>query len=417
MENKIKIVPKISIKPKEAKEPKEPKEAKEAKEAKDSDSNSNSDMSNSGLAPSTDMPKSADMTQLIKNFYAKALHLFHEEYPDGLVDGSITWLSKSDVAKIYIHLISPENESDEVHTQKIDGLLEDICKKDYTYEVELTTGYIPDNEVLELNDDEEPEIAGRSYFGITIWPSSTLFQSTSAKKIKPVIQNKSQLNTSQMEEIQIGLSFFNNLVKGNSSKLITREEDLDPLQKQMLSINNKFRDHVRRKFTEVFVNVLGNVSSTDRELDYKIYPSLIERELVLYCTKRCNLRTADWSNTVFLQCYLHKALSIRDNLDPNSYIQNKNLMNRLINKELSPLDIVVAPPHEIFPEQWVEIQQERLRLAEASSKQSMAGTTTLFKCHKCKGTICRYHEQQTRSCDEAMTTFITCMNCGNRWKE
>ena len=356
--------------------------------------------------------------EMVKNFYSKLIYLFSEEYPNGQVDGSITQLPvDSDFAKIYIHLISPEGESDELHTQKIDNLLEDVCKNDYTYEVELTNGYLPDNEVIEIKDDDETELNdGRSYFGIRVWPSSSLLSSFSfyVKKIKPIIQNKLQLNTMQIGEIQKGLAFFHAI--GDNYKYVTEESVLNQLEKQMLTLNNKYRDHVRSKLAEIFKNNVAGTEET-KKLDVKIYPILIERELVLYCIKKCNLRTADWSNPVFQQFYLHKALSIRDNLDPNSYVQNKQLLNKLINMDLGPRDLVIAQPHELFPERWVEIQEERLRLAEASSKQSMAGTTTLFKCHKCKGTICRYHEQQTRSCDEAMTTFVTCMNCGNRWKE
>src|SRR5579871_2606311 len=137
--------------------------------------------------------------EMVKNFYSKLIYLFSEEYPNGQVDGSITQLPvDSDFAKIYIHLISPEGESDELHTQKIDNLLEDVCKNDYTYEVELTNGYLPDNEVIEIKDDDETELNdGRSYFGIRVWPSSSLLSSFSfyVKKIKPIIQNKLQLNT------------------------------------------------------------------------------------------------------------------------------------------------------------------------------------------------------------------------------
>jgi DNA-directed RNA polymerase subunit M/transcription elongation factor TFIIS len=40
----------------------------------------------------------------------------------------------------------------------------------------------------------------------------------------------------------------------------------------------------------------------------------------------------------------------------------------------------------------------------------------LFKCGKCKSVKTTYYQMQTRSADEPMTTYVTCKNCGNRWK-
>ncbi|KAH7915766.1 transcription factor S-II, central domain-containing protein [Hygrophoropsis aurantiaca] len=39
-----------------------------------------------------------------------------------------------------------------------------------------------------------------------------------------------------------------------------------------------------------------------------------------------------------------------------------------------------------------------------------------FQCGRCKQRKCRYRQAQTRSADEPMTTFVTCVNCGNKWK-
>jgi transcription elongation factor S-II len=39
-----------------------------------------------------------------------------------------------------------------------------------------------------------------------------------------------------------------------------------------------------------------------------------------------------------------------------------------------------------------------------------------FKCGKCKSKKTDYYQMQTRSADEPMTTYVTCMACGNRWK-
>ena len=43
-------------------------------------------------------------------------------------------------------------------------------------------------------------------------------------------------------------------------------------------------------------------------------------------------------------------------------------------------------------------------------------TTDQFQCGKCRQRKTQYYQMQTRSADEPMTTFVTCVNCGNRWK-
>lgn len=45
-----------------------------------------------------------------------------------------------------------------------------------------------------------------------------------------------------------------------------------------------------------------------------------------------------------------------------------------------------------------------------------AAETDQFKCGRCNLRKCKYYQMQTRSADEPMTTFVTCVNCGNRWR-
>ena len=42
--------------------------------------------------------------------------------------------------------------------------------------------------------------------------------------------------------------------------------------------------------------------------------------------------------------------------------------------------------------------------------------TDIYKCGRCKKRECTFYQLQTRSADEPMTTFVTCLNCGTRWK-
>eukprot|EP00746_Dinoflagellata_sp_MGD_P066169 gnl/MRDRNA2_/MRDRNA2_27456_c0_seq1.p1 gnl/MRDRNA2_/MRDRNA2_27456_c0~~gnl/MRDRNA2_/MRDRNA2_27456_c0_seq1.p1 ORF type:complete len:352 (+),score=87.07 gnl/MRDRNA2_/MRDRNA2_27456_c0_seq1:66-1121(+) len=49
-------------------------------------------------------------------------------------------------------------------------------------------------------------------------------------------------------------------------------------------------------------------------------------------------------------------------------------------------------------------------------KNGAARISGMFTCGKCKGTKTTYFQMQTRSSDEPMTTFVTCITCNNRWK-
>ena len=54
---------------------------------------------------------------------------------------------------------------------------------------------------------------------------------------------------------------------------------------------------------------------------------------------------------------------------------------------------------------------------ELKYKLKPEAMTDQFKCGKCYNRSCSYYEVQTRSADEPMTQFITCLVCKNRWKQ
>jgi transcription elongation factor S-II len=43
-------------------------------------------------------------------------------------------------------------------------------------------------------------------------------------------------------------------------------------------------------------------------------------------------------------------------------------------------------------------------------------TDGIFQCRKCGSKKTTYYSLQTRSADEPMTNFITCVHCKHRWK-
>lgn len=61
-----------------------------------------------------------------------------------------------------------------------------------------------------------------------------------------------------------------------------------------------------------------------------------------------------------------------------------------------------------------ECAKESIREAQVAKNQGTE--TALFKCAKCGKRKTTYTQLQTRSADEPMTTFVLCLECGNRWK-
>ena len=123
-----------------------------------------------------------------------------------------------------------------------------------------------------------------------------------------------------------------------------------------------------------------------------------------------------WSDKRFVQIYKNKARSVLANLNPDSYIHNTRLLKRLQEGEFKPHDVAFMAPEHLYPEQWNEIMDMRLKKEENMMDGKQVTKTDLFKCGRCKKNECTYYELQTRSADEPTTIFITCLNCGNRWR-
>lgn len=78
---------------------------------------------------------------------------------------------------------------------------------------------------------------------------------------------------------------------------------------------------------------------------------------------------------------------------------------------------------EMKPEEMASHERQRQNkqikdkaLFECERGKQAEATTNSFKCGRCGKRKCTYYQLQTRSADEPMTTFVTCVNCNKRWK-
>ena len=98
---------------------------------------------------------------------------------------------------------------------------------------------------------------------------------------------------------------------------------------------------------------------------------------------------------------------------------NPGLRRAVLHGEWDPADLVTAKPEALASDarraQNAAIREAALFEAERGQNLKKA-TTDQFQCGKCRQRKCTYFQMQTRSADEPMTTFVTCVACGNRWK-
>ena len=68
------------------------------------------------------------------------------------------------------------------------------------------------------------------------------------------------------------------------------------------------------------------------------------------------------------------------------------------------------------PDIWLNILQTSLEKDKAKYSHTVTANIEMF-CRSCKKkSKCDYYQVQTRSADEPMTTFVTCLECDTKWK-
>jgi DNA-directed RNA polymerase subunit M/transcription elongation factor TFIIS len=143
--------------------------------------------------------------------------------------------------------------------------------------------------------------------------------------------------------------------------------------------------------------------------------TLIESYIYEYSVGEANNKkvSINWTNCYFVQIYVDKLRSVFLNIQNNPDYKDK-LLNTT---DADEIKIAIYMTHqEINPNRWKPLIDKKVAKDKCMYETKMEASTDTFVCRKCKTNRCSYYEIQTRSADEPMTTFVTCLDCGLRWK-
>ena len=170
-----------------------------------------------------------------------------------------------------------------------------------------------------------------------------------------------------------------------------------------------------------------DVGILERERIYKILsktwneeilkmPETIEKSIYNKTIKDSKERLIErsWKNPEFKWLYKNNYNKIMGNIN-----YNKNadfVLNKLKYGLWEPENILSMKSEILFPDLWEDLLLRSSKKLAMIGKEMNTQGTDIFRCSKCRKNNCTYFQMQTRSADEPMTTFVTCLECNKRWK-
>lgn len=142
-----------------------------------------------------------------------------------------------------------------------------------------------------------------------------------------------------------------------------------------------------------------------RDLVRKKFDSAdIETAILNRCVKDAQkwIVDIDWDTVAFREMYRSRALGLYP--------------HRHMVAAMGAVEFVNSSPVDQAPDRWRDILQAALEKDKAKYSKKTTANIEMY-CRSCKKkSKCDYYQVQTRSADEPMTTFVTCLECDAKWK-
>lgn len=150
----------------------------------------------------------------------------------------------------------------------------------------------------------------------------------------------------------------------------------------------------------------------------EVYARNLEKGIYNYAINQAKTRNVvrQWDNSAFVMLYVDKLRSVWFNIHEDSYVENHHLLERLFSDEFKAHELAFMTHYELCPEKWKDLIDLKIARDKIKYDNQVDSASDEFKCPRCQQRKCSYYQLQTRSADEPMTTFVTCLHCGKNWK-
>ena len=176
-----------------------------------------------------------------------------------------------------------------------------------------------------------------------------------------------------------------------------------------ISDPDAFRNHVRAKLSARFAATAKMTPEAAENAALNL-----ERGIYNFTLRESDTKNIvkKWDNGYFVQIYADRLRTVCINL------ANEHVMQLINSKQIKVHELAFMSHQEMNPDKWTALIKAKQLRDKHKYETKVEASTDNFTCpnSKCRSTKCTYYQLQTRSADEPMTTFVTCIDCGKRWK-
>ncbi|XP_077216679.1 transcript elongation factor IIS [Tasmannia lanceolata] len=254
------------------------------------------------------------------------------------------------------------------------------------------------------------------------------FQRSESMKVEKV----SRLETFRVEKVEKGESVkaqkisrsesvkVEKVDKGETVKMeknggaetvkVEKEPPSAPIGPPKLTSMLKCNDAIRDKLRELLAEALSKVSGEANE-DILDEVNACDPIRVAVSVESVMYEKLGRSNGAQKVKYRSIMFNLKD-------ANNPDLRRRVLLGHVKPEKLIDMTPGEMASDQRKRENKQikEKALFDCEREAAPKATTDQFKCGRCGQRKTTYYQLQTRSADEPMTTFVTCVNCNNHWK-